>query len=208
MAQSVSNRRSFITSILSLIPLGIFSKQAAAGLMRTPSATAGPYYPTESMRFADIDNDLVKIVGAVEQAGGEVITLGGRVLNAAGNPIKSARVEIWQCDANGRYMHTSDPSGAPQDMGFQGFGYDLTDADGSYNFRTIMPVSYPGRTPHIHVKVIAPERELISQFYIAGHAMNERDGLYSRMSNAERTAVEMRFSEENGTPHANVDIVI
>lgn len=172
----------------------------------TPGSAEGPFYPTPAMRFPDVDNDLVKIAGLVRDAGGEIFRLTGQVRNRSGQLIAGARVEIWQVDANARYLHTGDRGGNPRDGGFQGFGHDITDQDGRYRFRTIKPVPYPGRTPHIHVKVIAADRELTTQFFIADHPSNARDSLYRRMSAQERRAVEMRFTTVDGEAQAVVDI--
>ncbi len=183
-----------------------FLGSTAAVARRTPSATEGHFYPTESMRFGDIDNDLVKIGDAVKRAGGEVIILKGRVLDRSGRPISGARVEIWQCDVKGRYMHTGDRRKGRRDDAFQGFGHFTTGRDGAYWFRTIKPVSYPGRTPHIHVKVTQAGRELTTQFYINGHRQNARDWLFRRMSPEDRRAVSMTFADASEGPEANVDI--
>ncbi len=173
----------------------------------TPRATAGPFYPAPAMRPVDDDADLVRIEGALREAGGVVVFLSGRVLGRDGRPLPGARVEIWQCDANGRYLHPGDRGGPPRDAAFQGFGHAVTAADGHYRFRTIRPVPYPGRTPHIHVKVIAPGRELTTQFYIADDPRNAADFLWRRMSPAEAQAVAMRFAERGaGAPEAEVDI--
>lgn len=193
-------RRPILATLLAAPFLGL-SKAAA----RTPSATEGPYYPTEAMRFQDIDNNLVRITGAVRDAGGEVVILRGRVLSG-GAPVSGARVEIWQCDVNGIYLHTRDRT-VKYDDAFQGFGHFTTGEDGAYVFRTIKPTVYPGRTPHIHVKAFAQGRELTSQFYLEDHPLNDRDFLYRRMSAAERDAVTMRFSDQP-EPEAVVDIVL
>ncbi len=156
------NRRKWLFGLIALPVSGL-----AASAILTPSGSEGPFYPTVGMRFDDIDNDLVKIAGEVEQAGGEIVRLVGRVLDRGANPIAGARVEIWQCDVNGRYLHRGDSAGGTRDQAFQGFGHDLTDADGRYAFRTIKPVPYSGRTPHIHVKVLVDKRErLTTQFYL------------------------------------------
>ena len=175
----------------------------------TPSASEGPFYPTSGMRFDDIDNDLVKIEGEVEQAGGEVVKLAGRVLDSEGKPIAGARVEIWQCDVKGRYLHRGDYGLSSRDQAFQGFGYDLSSVDGSYSFRTIKPVPYAGRTPHIHVKVLVDNRErLTTQFYLSDHPDNENDWLYQRVPQAKRELVTMNFVPTEQVPHAVLDIVI
>ena len=81
---------------------------------------------------------------------------------------------------------------------FQGFGRTLAGADGGYGFRTISPVPYPGRTPHIHFAVSVPGRpELVTQMYVAGEPGNERDGLYRRLGERQGT-VTVRLDAANG----------
>ena len=101
------------------------------------------------------------------------------MLDASGAPIPGAAIEIWQCDATGIYRHPRDTGWfRKRDGSFQGRGRDTADAKGGYSFRTIKPVAYPGRTPHIHFAITAPGREaLITQMYVAGEAQNERDGI-------------------------------
>lgn len=199
-------RRHFLSRILGLAGISLLPRAAQAALA-TPSQTEGPFYPTGAMRKNDTDNDLVRVAGAVQRAGGEIVRLTGRVLDVDGTPVKGARVEIWQCNSRGNYMHPRDRRSARHDPAFQGFGHDITGADGRYQFRAIKPVSYPGRAPHIHVKVLAPGGELTTQFYTAGDSGNMRDGIFRRLSPAEREAVLMRF-EGTFEPRAQVDIVI
>ena len=192
MSNFNAKRRSLLTAA-ALLPLA----PVANALAPTPSAMEGPFYPTSSMRFDDVDNDLVKIEGAVKAAGGEVIQLNGRLIDSDGDAIANAIVEIWQCDATGRYLHTADRRAEPRDADFQGFGRARTDAEGRFMFRTIKPVPYPGRTPHIHVKVIDQGFELLtSQLYLEGHPGNTRDFLFNRMSNEEQQQVSMRFEQD------------
>jgi protocatechuate 3,4-dioxygenase, beta subunit len=202
-----SNRRTILAG-LAAAPLVAPSTASAATLARTPSATEGPFYPSPSMRFQDINNDLVRISGTARDAIGEIIILKGRVLRPSRAVVSGATIEIWQCDGNGRYLHRGDDQRVPRDLSFQGFGRTITDANGAYSFRTIKPVSYPGRTPHIHVKVISGNRELTTQFYLANNPRNERDGLYRRMNRAERLAVEMVFRNGPVGLETTVDIVI
>ena len=197
------NRRFFL-SLLAALPFSGLAKAALA--QRTPAAMEGPFYPTGAMRFADADNNLVRISGLVRDAGGEVIILKGRVLDRAGAPVADARVEIWQCDVNGVYLHTRSRSQGGYDDAFQGFGHVVTGADGVYAFRTIRPTVYPGRTPHIHVKVFADGDELTTQFYLADHPLNDGDRLYRSMSATEREAVSMRFSPGADGPETVIDI--
>jgi protocatechuate 3,4-dioxygenase beta subunit len=187
-----------------------FPVMAQANLLQpTPGAAEGPFYPTELMRYPDIDNDLVKIKGKVESAGGEVIELTGRVLDSSGKALPGARVEIWQCDVTGRYLHHGDSIQNNRDLSFQGFGMDLSDENGIYRFRTIKPVSYPGRTPHIHVKVRVNEVDrLTTQFYLANHKQNHRDWLFRNTPENLRERIMMEFEVVESLPRAVVDIVI
>lgn len=129
---------------------GLFAEELA----RTPRMTEGPFYPDKLP--LDTDNDLIIINKSLTPAIGEISHLTGRVLAPSGAPIKNAVVEIWQCDANAVYLHSSDsiPKNAQRDKNFQGFGRFETDSKGAYRFRTIKTVPYPGRpAPHIHFKV-------------------------------------------------------
>jgi protocatechuate 3,4-dioxygenase, beta subunit len=157
--------------------LGLSRLAAAAALPATPAQTAGPFYPLELP--ADSDNDLIHITGRQGTAKGAITYISGHVLDRDGRPISGARVEIWQCDANGRYHYVRDArAGPPADENFQGYGQTLSDATGAYHFRTIRPVPYPGRTPHIHFTVSAPGvPHLTTQMYVAGEPQNEGDGV-------------------------------
>lgn len=190
---------------------GIFSVSALVPVqakpVETPNATEGPYYPLPSMRYDDIDNDLVKIAEKTIKAGGEIVTLKGIVTDMEQSPLSGIRIEIWQCDVNGRYLHSGDSNAVSLDSGFQGFGHTVTNEKGEYAFRTIKPVSYPGRTPHIHVKVFKEEKVLTSQFYIKEHPQNRGDNLFRRMSTAQQKTVEMQFSARNNAIEAVVNII-
>ncbi len=148
-------------------------------LVATPPQTEGPFYPNRLP--LDTDNDLLIINDGITPSIGEITHLTGKVLDAKGNPIRNALVEIWQCDGNGVYLHTADSDGKKdqQDKHFQGFGRFLTGSTGEYYFRTIKPVPYPGRTPHIHVKIKQGNKELlVTQCYIKGHPGNKKDGIW------------------------------
>jgi len=148
----------------------------AARLPSTPRQTAGPFYPLSIP--ADSDNDLVKVAGHDGIAKGSITYVSGRVLDPDGRALRGARVEIWQCDSNGRYHYVRDRAEPPLDDNFQGYGQTVTDETGGYRFRTIRPVPYPGRTPHIHFAVLAPElTRFTTQMYVAGEPLNERDGV-------------------------------
>ncbi|MDF2763716.1 MAG: hypothetical protein K0S81_710 [Rhodospirillales bacterium] len=156
-----------------------------AGLIPTPAQSEGPFYPVELP--PETDWDLLRMVGA-RPALGTVTYVEGRILDLAGRPVPGTRVEIWQCDATGRYHHPGDARG-PVDEGFQGFGRVVTAEEGAYRFRTIRPVAYPGRTPHIHFAVTAPgARRFITQMYVEGEPGNERDFLLNSVRDAQARA--------------------
>lgn len=175
----------------------------ATDLAALPRQTEGPYYP--DMLPDDMDTDLVRIADAARQAGGEVLDLSGIVRDVSGRPLGGARVEIWQADAGGRYIHTSDRRGAvDKDAYFQGYGHMTVGDDGAYRFRTIRPVGYGeggfARTPHIHLKVHRPDekRVITSQLYVKGEPQNDEDWLFRRLSDSERAAASMELTPMDG----------
>jgi protocatechuate 3,4-dioxygenase, beta subunit len=175
----------------------LLSGRAVLAAVPTPRQTEGPFYPPELP--AETDSDLVRVTGADARALGQVAHVVGRVLDRQGRPLPGAMVEIWQCDANGRYLHPGDPGAGHRDPGFQGFGRVVTDLGGGYRFRTIRPVAYPGRAPHIHVKVWRGGAELLTtQMYVAGEPLNARDGLYRRLDPDERARVTVALSPAPG----------
>lgn len=179
MSQTVpgGNRRVFLGTLAfgaaAFTTRGAFAEE----LVRTPAQTEGPFYPNKLP--LDTDNDLLIVNDGITSAIGEVTHLSGRILDAKGDPIRNALVEIWQVDGNGAYIHTKDPNREKHDKNFQGFGRFLTGSTGEYYFRTIKPVPYPGRTPHIHFKIHKGKDELLTtQCYVKGESRNDRDGIY------------------------------
>ncbi len=171
--------RRYVLKGLSLVaPLALASQAAAAGLLATPYQTPGPFYPKNPP--VDQDNDLAQVQGRTERAAGEITHVFGRVLDKEGQPVRGGRVEIWQCDALGRYHHPRDGGGA--DPNFQGFGHTVTGQNGAFRFRTIKPVPYPGRAPHIHFAVSGKGfRRLTTQMYVAGHPLNQGDWILNNV---------------------------
>jgi protocatechuate 3,4-dioxygenase beta subunit len=161
--------------------------------------TDGPFYPPRAWRerWSDRDADLTRVQHAsgVRVAKGEHLGLEARVVDVNGRAIDGATAEIWQCDAVGHYRHPStEPTTDPVDDGFQGFGSTQSDAQGQLRFRTIRPVPYPGRTPHIHVKLRhAAFGEVTSQLFVAGDPGNARDGLWRWLSADDRAGREMKL---------------
>lgn len=163
---------------------------AQAGRLPTPSQTEGPFYPLDLPD--DTDFDLLRN-GTASYGRGTPTWVEGVVLDTAGVPVRGAQVEIWQCDHQGRYHHPGDGNRA--DDAFQGFGRVTVDAQGAYRFRTMRPVAYRSRTPHIHVKVRLGDRAVLTtQLYVQGDPGNERDFLWRRLLNdAERAAITVPF---------------
>ena len=183
---------------------------ARALLRATPRQPAGPFYPVELP--LDDDNDLTLVSGRSGVAKGQLADLSGRVLDSNGRPLSGMRIEIWQCDANGRYRHPGDRGGADPDPNFQGHGHTSTDGDGRYRFRTIHPVPYPGRTPHIHVAVFpAGERPFVTQLYVKGEPRNDADFLFRRIPADRRHLVLADFAARGGDSaglEAQFDIIL
>jgi len=176
----VCTRRSFLGGLAvgstALFVPGAFAEE----LLRTPAQTEGPFYPDKLP--LDTDNDLIVINDELTPAVGTITYVSGKILDARGNPVKNAGVEIWQCDNNGAYLHSGTSNAGMKDRNFQGFGRFVTGSSGEYLFRTIKPVPYPGRTPHIHFKVKLKGKDtLTTQLYVKGHPGNERDGIWRNM---------------------------
>lgn len=181
-------------------------------LTRTPKQTEGPFYPSKLP--LDTDNDLIVVNDSLSPAVGTIAHVTGRILGPSGSPIRNALVEIWQCDANGVYLHPGSDNSGHRDTNFQGFGRFMTGSNGEYYFRTIKPVAYPGRTPHIHYKVKRGGQELIvTQCYIKGHPGNDRDGVLRGIRDAKaRESVIVDFApikdSRIGEVAARFDIVL
>ncbi|MEI6232941.1 MAG: protocatechuate 3,4-dioxygenase [Planctomycetota bacterium] len=153
---------------------GVFAEEVDR--IKTPAQTEGPFYPNHLP--LDTDNDLIIVNDGITPAVGEITHLSGRVLDANGNPVRNALVEIWQVDSKAAYIHTGDKNNKNRDTNFQGFGRFMTGTSGEYYFRTIKPVCYSGRTAHIHMKIKRGGKELLTtQCYVKGQPENERDGV-------------------------------
>lgn len=202
-------RRKIIGSMaLAFAAPGAFAEQ----LTLTPRQTEGPFYPDHLP--LDTDNDLLIINDGITPAVGEVTHLSGRLLDAKGDPIRNAVVEIWQVDGKGVYLHKGSNGADRRDANFQGFGRFLTGSTGDYYFRTIKPVAYPGRTPHIHFAVKMRGRDKwTTQCYIKGEARNEKDGVLRGIKDAKaRDSVMVDFApikdSKAGELAARFDIVV
>lgn len=192
-------RRQLLRGGIALSAVSLWTSDLLAELIQTPRLTEGPFYPDKLP--LDTDNDLLIINDALTPAVGEITHLSGQVLDIKGNPIRNAFVEIWQVDNNGVYLHTADDRIRDQrDANFQGYGRFLTNAKGEYYFRTIKPVAYAGRTPHIHFAVsIHGQRVLTTQLFVKGEPQNQRDGIVRRLSPEARETVLGEFKPIQGS---------
>jgi protocatechuate 3,4-dioxygenase beta subunit len=127
----------------------------------TPALTEGPYFTPSSPKRKSI---------VPAGAAGTRLTLTGRVLRTNGRPVPNALVDWWQCDARGVYDNS----------GYRFRGHQFTDAQGRWTLNTVVPGIYPGRTRHLHVKVQAPRRRVLTtQLFFPGVAANRSDGIYT-----------------------------
>jgi protocatechuate 3,4-dioxygenase, beta subunit len=211
------NRRCFLR-LAGLAGGAIFFNTAtrnlfAEELIATPRLTEGPFYPDKFP--LDCDNDLIIVNDSITPAVGEITHLTGRILTPTGAPVRNAVVEIWQVDNNGVYIHSRDTgTGGTRDKNFQGYGRFLTDSSGAYYFRTIKPVPYPGRTPHIHFGINKNgQRIYTTQLMINGHPQNEGDGVLNSASDPlarETLLVDFKPVQDSkiGELSAHFDIVL
>ena len=170
------NRRSFLSRLSLATACFAVPGAFAEELLRTPGQTEGPFYPDHLP--LDTDNDLVTVNDSTTPAVGQITWLSGRILDGHGDPVRNATVEIWQVDHHGVYLHSGSEGRTKRDAHFQGFGRFLTGSTGEYVFRTIKPVAYPGRTPHIHFAVKTRGHDkFTTQCYIEGEPQNQTDGV-------------------------------
>ncbi len=125
-----------------------------------PSAwqTIGPFFPQTFFRAGD--NDLTRVSGeAAPTTRGERIVIRGHVREQGGGPCVNAVLEAWQADAGGRFRHPADPGWQQADPDFLGWGRSWTDAEGQYEFRSIIPGGYRDasgpRAPHVNYGITA-----------------------------------------------------
>jgi protocatechuate 3,4-dioxygenase, beta subunit len=212
LAFSLDRRSLLMKAVTASATIMIPKSLVAAEFVPTPGQTEGPFYPVEFP--LDVDNDLVRVTGRAAQALGQVIHVSGRVLDTRGRPRPGSVVEIWQCDANGIYRHPRAAGQGSIDHAFQGYGRTQVDTQGRYQFRTIRPVPYPGRTPHIHFAVHVPgQGRLITQMYIQGEPLNSRDGVLNRIRDPQaRRSVIVALAAgqpaEPGALHGRFDIIV
>ena len=164
-------------------------KQQLVVIPQTLSEITGPVYGHSDVRPEEADL-------TTQHAGephGERIIVKGRVLDEGGRPVPNTLVEIWQCNAAGRYIHVMDQHPAPLDPNFTGAGRVVTDASGAYQFTTIKPGAYPWRNhinawrpAHIHFSLFGPSflTRLVAQMYFPGDPLFPFDPLFNSVTDA------------------------
>ena len=199
-------RRAAAVALIAAPALWLAQRAQAQTLRQlTPSQTEGPFYPVAIPK--DSDFDLLRN-GSLAYSQGQAVWVQGTVIDISGKPVSGAQVEIWQADGAGHYDHPGD--GSRVDPAFQGFGRVTVGADGRYRFRTIRPVPYTSRAPHIHFKVKLGNRELLTtQMYDEAAAGNARDFLWRNLrSDAERAALTVPFVAGSDGLTARFEIVV
>ena len=183
-------------------------RPAAAEAPRTPAQMEGPYFPRAIP--ADADADLMRVAGQPREARGQPLLFEGVVRGRDGAALPGITVQIWQADAEGIYLHPSDPRLAQRDAGFQGYGRTVTDAAGRYAFRTIRPGLYPGRTPHIHLRATSADGRLnlTTQAYFPDSPQNANDFLLARLPAESRALLMTRLTAMDSGQRATLDIVL
>jgi protocatechuate 3,4-dioxygenase beta subunit len=194
-------RRSLVAGAAAVVSV---SAAKAQKFVPTSGQDLGPFYPI--VRPADHDADLTRVKGRIGTAVGQPIQVIGRVVDLHGNPIRNAQIELWQCNAAGRYDHPGDRANpAALDPNFQGFARLATDRDGNFKFRSIKPKDYDTpvgrRTPHIHFDVRGHRERLITQMYFPGEPLNDSDFLLKNASPRE-TVIAQSIAPLSSDPQA------
>jgi protocatechuate 3,4-dioxygenase, beta subunit len=169
------------------LPTKLAVAQATSG---TPGQILGPFYPV--MRTMNETGDLTRVPGKSGRAEGQILDVTGTLRNGRGEPLRGAKIEVWQANALGRYAHPSDRNPAPLDPNFEGFGVVTTDHEGSYRFKTIKPAAYPIvgtnmiRPAHIHFDIMGRTDRIVTQMYFEGDPHNDKDRFLQSVARPER----------------------
>src|SRR5690242_548665 len=185
-------RMSTVLSVASAASTRFAIAQTAG--QRTPDQILGPFYPLKTLGQ---NADLTKVPGRPGRAAGLVLNVMGQVLNLKGEPVRDAKVELWQANTYGRYTHPSDDNTAPLDPNFEGSALLTTDNDGRYRFKTIKPAAYPAgpnrmRPAHIHFQVSGRQDKIVTQMYFEKDPYNEIDPFLNSVGGIERQEMLVR----------------
>lgn len=196
-------RRQFAQSVFASAGLfvagPVLARERQPVLGTTAESPMGPFYPLRPL--AEADADLTRLAGHSSRASGTVIELTGRVRDLRGNAIAGARMDLWQANAAGRYMHELDPATAPLDPDFQGFARLVTGPDGAYRIVTVKPAGYDSpighRPPHLHFDLRGRTHRSIAQMYFPEDSEgNARDTLYRALGDEAGTSLAMRDASD------------
>lgn len=184
----VLSRRGFAAGVLAS---AVGATQAIAQTV-TAQSPIGPFFPIGYR--GETDADLSRVAGHENRAQGQVIEVVGRVLDARGNPINGARLDIWQANTHGRYAHPQDPAVMPIDPDFQGYASIRSGSDGRWKITTIKPGSYDSpighRPPHIHLDVSGMQsRNILQMYFPEDDVLNRKDTLYTALGADAPTSV-------------------
>ena len=158
-------------------------------LIKTPADYEGPFYPVTQQQ--DIDNDLIQVKGQTGVAAGDILNLSGMAVSTGGKPRAGVIIEIWQTDPQGRYKHPGDSTPGERDPHFQYWGAAITDTDGTFFFRTLIPGAYNPRPAHIHYKVLQDGKTILtSQIYLIG--TDEREKIPSMTSQIKLQTIDLK----------------
>ncbi|OEO27279.1 hypothetical protein AX279_03090 [Pseudomonas sp. J237] len=175
----LGRQRLWVTAIASSCLL--LAPAAWAVSAPTPAQAAVAFYPVQLPE--DRDNDLTQVRMHTKAASGVVVELFGQIVDAQGEPVAGAQVEIWQADAGGHYFNEHHG----RDENFQGYGQATTDSNGQYSFVTVRPGAAGTRAPHINIAVsVAGKPRFVTQCYIRGERHNASDPQLNALSNPAR----------------------
>lgn len=183
------------------------------------SELTGPVYGHEAV--GDLDSDLTRNARVNGEPLGERIIVAGRVVDEDDRPIPNTLVEVWQCNAAGRYVHVADDHDAPLDPNFLGAGRCVTDENGRYEFRSIKPGAYPWRNhpnawrpAHIHLSLFGASfvSRLVTQMYFPGDPLFPFDPIFNGVPEGARqrmvSSFELDLTEPEFALGYNFDIVL
>ena len=210
MANTATSRRRWLTAwALTALSWRTALAQAASGASKrspTPSQFEGPYYPTVPIPMRP---DL--LAQDAPANAGTPMWLTGRVLDVHGQALPGVQVQLWQADQAGLYRHPKAPNTENVHPAFAGFAAQTTDSEGRYRFRTIIPVPYTGRVPHIHAKLIhRGQSALVTQIYLRGQAKEQGMlfGLIASLYGSRDSLVIDPIGRSDGEHEAVFDFVI
>ena len=176
-------------------------KKKLIPLAHTLSELSAPVYGHD--QIGELDHDLTQNARVNGEPLGERIIVAGRVMDERGRPVRNTLVELWQCNAAGRYVHKVDRHDAPLDPNFLGAGRCISDKDGRYRFLTIKPGAYPwGNHPnawrpnHIHFSLFGEyfASRLVTQMYFPGDPLMAFDPILQGTPPAARDGMVAKFS--------------